>query len=183
MKKLACLFALALAVTADAAEPDVVAQKYSSAISDERMDEAMAVVRPSDLKELAAALRYLLASPQHGPSFRKEFANPSVEFERLSDVELAAEFFHSVNSRLRQRGSMSSGKAKVTLLGSVTENANTVHFVQRIEAMTPSGEQVSGVSVLSVVREGERWCATLPENLQAMSRGLVQMVAAEKAAR
>ena len=182
MRKLIFALLVSIPALAPAAAPNEVAQIYVTAMAAERWDEALSLVRADDLKAMAAALRYLLNSPTQGQSFRQFFDADSKPAE-LPDAKLMAKFFESIYNSYRERGVMSSEKASIVLLGSVAENADTVHFVQKMQATTGAGKAVNNVSLLSLVREGDNWFVVLPENLRATARSLVQQVEAESKGR
>ena len=148
---------------ADSAEK--AAQEYAAAMGAEDFGRALALVRPADLKDLAGTLREVLSDPVYGANLRREVGSPDMKPKSLSDAEIMGQIFKSAYVKFREMGVMGPDKLKISLLGSVPENANTVHYVQKAEVKGPE-RSFSQITLVSVAREGKEWYVLFPESLR-----------------
>lgn len=162
-----------IALGADRAED--IAKQYADAMAAEDWGRALALVRPADLKTVAGTLRDVLVDPVYGKNVRAELGNFPKEPKLMSDAEIAGQVFTSAYVKYRERGILGAEKLKISLLGSVSEDANTVHFVQKSQ-LTTRDKPLQQVSLVSVVRENGRWYIVFPEQLRNQAESFAEQL-------
>jgi hypothetical protein len=162
-----------IAIAADRAED--IAKQYADAMAAEDWGRALALVRPADLKMVAGTLRDVLVHPIYGKNVRAELGTFTKEPQVMSDAEIAGQVFTSAYAKYRERGILGADKLKISLLGSVSEDANTVHFVQKSE-LTARDKPLQKISLVSVVRDAGRWYIVFPEELRNQAESFAEQL-------
>jgi hypothetical protein len=162
-----------IALGADRAED--IAKQYADAMAAEDWGRALTLVRPADLKILAGTLRDVLVNPIYGKNMRAELGNFTKDPKLMSDAEIVGQVFTSAYAKSRERGILGAEKLKISLLGSVSEDANIVHFVQKSE-VTTRDKPLQQVSLVSAVRETGRWYIVFPDQLRNQAESFAEQL-------
>ncbi len=153
-----------IALTCGAAYADEareVVERYDSAIVAQQWELAMQQVRPADVANLRALVLQQLSHP-YSTDRQVCFGDASLEdIGKMSDATVGSCIFKAVLARAGH-----SVKHTLTVIGPVTENPDTVHFVVR-GIITLAGQTTSRLDVVTVVREAGSWRVKLPQNLTA----------------
>ena len=161
MSRMLIVIITLLSSTAHADGPREVVERYDSAITSQNWERALEQVRPMDVANLRAEVMKSLSRP-YSEVGQLCFGTASTEdIAKMSDVAVAACLFKATLSR---RG-ISVENHTMTILGSVTEDTNTVHFVVKSQMRVTVMTAVSTVKVevVTAVREGGVWHVKLPE--------------------
>jgi hypothetical protein len=158
------------------AEPaEEIAKQYAAAMAAEDWARAMALVRPADLKMIAGALRDVLLHPVSGKKVRRDLGEPSKEPKLMSEAEITGYVFSRAYAKYRELGLLGAEKMQISLLGSATENADTVHFVQKSE-YRDANKPLKEISVISVVRESGSWYVLFPQSLRNQATSFTEQL-------
>src|SRR5215469_16369701 len=147
-RMLMALIALAWSA-AQADESREVVERYDSAIMSQKWELALEQVRPADVASLRAFVLQELSRP-YSTERQVCFGNASPEdIAGMSDVTVGSCLFKAAMSGV----GVSLKEHTITVVGSVTEDPNTVHFVVR-SVIGLAAQTTSRMDVVTVVHEG-----------------------------
>jgi hypothetical protein len=172
-----------LAVTATTASPQAtrtpedVTGAYLNAVKAQRWDDMAALMHPEALDEFRAMLLPIVTHT-NGTALREQFfAGASVaELSALSPAEFFARFMQALTTQSPELKSLLGG-AKTDLLGHVSEGADTVHVVYRMN-MSVQGIELSKMDVMSLRRTANGWRGLLSGNLRGFAAAMSRRVGA-----
>ena len=169
MSRMLIVIITLLSSTAHADGPREVVERYGSAITSQNWERALEQVRPQDVANLRPVIMKSLSQP-YSEARQLCFGTASTEdIAKMSDVALGACMFKAA---LSPRAGVSVESRTMTILGSVTEDTNTVHFVVKSQMKVTVMTTVSTVrmEVVTAVREGGVWRVKLPETTTVRSQ-------------
>lgn len=155
-----------------AATPEALADQFNAAV---RAGDFQAAARLMHPDALALARRFVqaLAARDASGQFLQQVtgARSAADLAKISDVDLFADFLRAQTSA--QPGLAEAMKGATTqTLGHVNEGPSVAHVVYRT-TLRINGNTLSKVDVLTVRRDGGRWRALLPSDLEGTIRAML----------
>lgn len=174
---LACVVGLALSLPAGAQKgrsPEDVAREMFTVTRESNWTAHTRLLHPDALAEFKRMFRELVAAEPTGEVGKLFFNAANVQAYDSQDAGILFERFMSNLAKIVPQFAEALKSLDGTVVGTVTEGADTVHVVYRSSA-SAEGMSISKVSVLTLRKHDGEWKALLSGSFEGMAARLEQL--------